>query len=623
MGYRGHGFPVLGLLLATAHLALPVAGENQGQRGILPGHESSIGGRVVDGETRRPISGAVVLVTNTPLGLQRRVTTVTDGTFAVEGLIAGSYAVAASRVGYLDGSYGRHSPIADQGLVEIVEGEHARGIEIRLWRFASLSGTVRDEAGDVLVGVKVVAFLRLSKAGESTLAEAGSALTDDRGAYRLGLMVPGRYALLVPSARSTFPPELNFAVTGRSSQVGGSFVEQSNGLPVAEINGEPAVFPTTYFPQALTLSDAVEVVVASGEDRRGADFVLRPVRPRTVSGTVLGRSGPAPFVFLRLVSRSAEDLTVQTGFESALTVSGEDGTFAFQGVTPGDYVVRALQVSRPLTPQSRLALLDFAFGLLQGPAGRRVPPSNLRLQSPPSEPELFIAQPVTVADEDVKLRLALTPAIRVGGHVAFVGSRPPPALTDLRLFVSLEPASGRVGDQLLPGWVDASGEFMTYGVPPGRYVIRVGGDSPGWFLRSAIYDGQDRVDSPMELAAGDLKDLVVTFTDRQGFLNGTVIGDGDVPDAAAAVLLFPVDRRAWRDFGGKSRRLVSARVSTKGRYQISAPPPGEYLIVAVAADRVDNWSDLKTLELLSKVATRIRIDDSQLLSQDLRTARPR
>ena len=97
---------------------------------------------------------------------------------------------------------------------------------------------------------------------------------------------------------------------------------------------------------------------------------------------------------------------------------------------------------------------------------------------------------------------------------------------------------------------------------------------------------------------------------------------GRVPDAAAAVLLFPVDRRAWRDFGGKSRRLVSARVSTKGRYQISAPPPGEYLIVAVAADRVDNWSDLKTLELLGKAATRIRIDDSQLLSQDLRTAHP-
>lgn len=128
----------------------------------------------IDGRLWNPVTGAPVrkadVVIGTPGGVAvKRAITDSDGHYAVDGLPAGRYRVAAGRAGYL--------PSLANTVVFLKADESRHGVNIAMDRPATISGHVFDAEGDPVDRIKVVA---LRSAGGKT-ARVGQSETNDRG----------------------------------------------------------------------------------------------------------------------------------------------------------------------------------------------------------------------------------------------------------------------------------------------------------------------------------------------------------------------------------------------------------------------------------------------------------
>jgi hypothetical protein len=153
-------------------------------------------------------------------------------------------------------------------------------------------------------------------------------------------------------------------------------------------------------------------------------------------------------------------------------------------------------------------------------------------------------------------------------------------------------------------------------VPPGRDVLRVSRLPAGWFLKSALCQGRDVEDVPLDLTSKDAGGVVITFTDRPSSLSGVVRG-GDGSDPTALVLVYPVDSAAWSSSGALSRRMRTARAAKDGTYSLQALPAGEYYVVAVHDDMPGEGQDPAVLQALSRVARTTRLVDGEQKIENL------
>src|SRR5690606_12130664 len=97
-----------------------------------PAGTAVISGRIIAGDTGRPLKRARILAT----GGGRPFSTTTDdeGRFRLERLPAASYSIAASKTGYVDGVYGQRRPGAPGVPIEIADGQLVGNVDIRLIR---------------------------------------------------------------------------------------------------------------------------------------------------------------------------------------------------------------------------------------------------------------------------------------------------------------------------------------------------------------------------------------------------------------------------------------------------------------------------------------------------------
>jgi hypothetical protein len=86
---------------------------------------------------------------------------------------------------------------------------------------------------------------------------------------------------------------------------------------------------------------------------------------------------------------------------------------------------------------------------------------------------------------------------------------------------------------------------------------------PGWTIKSELLNGRDVLDFPFDLEFHEhVGDIVITFTDQQTELSGTVVGADGKPNADATVLVFATDDRFWTP---RSRRIEAARPDINGQ----------------------------------------------------------
>ena len=620
-------FATIALVVA---LSVTTSGQVGPSGGAPPGPRTGIiVGQVIDAATGQPASEAIVTLTmpkyqpDLPTTPKGRVMTDGEGRFFFTELPAGDYYLESTKDGYARGSYGQRRPFGRSQPLTLREGERRTDVELPVWKFAVIGGTVVDEAGEPVVGITVRALAKNVIAGRTRYGNmelipelVPVATTDDRGMFRLAQLSPGSYVVFVPSTHTTVPAaslenpdttlrnelfwggvqEMTPLGQPRTVQMGEFALMTLNRVlipPAPAPSGRMQVYRTTFYPAAATAGAATPVAVKAGEERTDITINLRPGPAVRVSGRLVTPDGSTPPpLMIRLVGEAMTDVTSvgspgagEVGLETVTALSDSRGRFMLLGVPPGDYILQ--QANRFL-----------ARPLQQG------------------KPSYWISQPITVGREDVTdFVVQLRPVLRVEGRLEFRRSDPQ-ATPGLRLAgITFETASGELGQF----FAEVNRDDFTFATVAagGRYIARPV-ETGGWFVQSVTLDGKDFTDRAIDLQS-DATSFVVTYTDRPSKVSGTVTDARGGQSATAVVLAFPVDQQRWTGYGNSPRTLKSAPTTSSGVYTFDHLPPGDYYLIAVENVDADGWQDPTRLEALASRATRLSVaSGDSLKTVDLR-----
>jgi hypothetical protein len=524
-----------------------------------------------------------------------------------------------------------------------------------MWRHGVITGTVLDEAGEPVIGIRVQAFLGSHVAGRRRYGPGASATTDDRGVYRIAQLLPGEYLVAVPSKQTSIPTEvmdvffaggstraqrdelgremkeIDAAVVPAGSRYATNVgdvtipLEPGTATPTSQANGALSIYPSAFYPAASSAAQAAAVAVRSGEERGNIDVQLHVEKSARVSGSLLAPDGTASHVPVRLQGSGNEALGA--GLDAAVTMTDAAGAFTFIGVPAGQYTLCVVREPRPPVDPAESNRLTVQAGLVSLSTSAPSPPAASAPPPVPGDATLWAQVPLVVGANDMSdVIVSLRPGPRMSGRVEFDGTSQipdPSAVVNLR--ITLEPADGSPaarGLSIPTGHPDERGEFTTLGVPPGRYLVSVSGlPLPGWVFKGAPYEGRDLADTSIEMGTRDISGVTLTFTDRPARIEGTV-RTGAAPDGDTVVLAYPTDADAWSTSGATPRRMRAVRAASDGAYALPNLPAGEYYVVAVRDDLVD-WQDPAVLRSLARSAEQVHLVDGERKSVNLRTVSAR
>lgn len=609
------------LLSASALTASPLNGQiPMPLRDVRPGVQQPqpVGTAVITGTVTMAASGQParrvrVNVSSSELRGTRTATTDDQGRFSFTALPAGRYTLSASKPGHLAVTYGQRTPGRAGTPIQLSDGQKFHA-DLRIPKGSVLTGTILDEHGEPAPQVSVRASRVAMQNGARTLIGANSGSTDDRGIYRLFGLMPGEY-LVCATPRNTVVndadrarielqalqrsvdavvranPAQEAAIRERIASLEAS-VAQSNSDETAPVGYAPVCYPGT-----ISSTGGSTVMVGVGEERSAVDFQLQLAPMARVEGTVVNSTGAQiREIQVRLTELNALGSSLPTPTARA----GADGRFVLSNVPPGQYRVTARGAVTPPRPAAAPT----------PPAGRTT------TMQPRAEPiNLWASADIVVDGRNVSnVMLPLQQGVALSGQIRFEGSAtPPPDLTRLRItMMSAEPTpvAGTAA-----GRVDASGRFTIPSVTPGLYRVSASG-AAGWFVESAIIGGQDALDLPVEVKATQSPGpMVVTFTDQQAELSGTMTNEKGEPAIEHTLVVFAADQRFWTR---NARRIQSARPATDGRFTLRNLPPGEYLLASVLDLEPGALYDTAFLQQLSTSAMRISVQPGEKKVQDLR-----
>jgi hypothetical protein len=527
-----------------------------------------IAGRVLTTDSGRPMRRATVFASAPELPGGRGVLTDEDGSFELTALPAGRYTVTVAMPGFVSLFYGQRRPLQPGTPIQLVNGQQVRGIQFRLPRGSVIGGHVFDSSGDPMAGVVVRLQRYLYREGERHLNPAGTATTDDQGAFRVWGLNPGNY-YVDAQARITvgIPGEpLNGGLVGASTNA-------AAGVPQSQ---DARAYVPTYYPGVTSIAEARPITLGISQETLGIDFNLQFVRAARISGRVTNPDGGA--------TESGDVSLVAGGRNGGFAVSFAGhirgaGTFEILNVPPGQYTLQA--------------------------------------RGTDDDPPDFASQPFQVAGADITdVSIQLGKAVRARGAVTFSGSRSQPP--DLG-WAQLQVAAVSVEPSIVPmmrALVDAEGHFIVEGVPPGPSLIRPVLDIPGWVLQSVTVNGRDVSDKPIDLRPGqELSNVLMTFTDNATEVSGTIATDQGVPVTDYTVLAFSTDPAVWHAY---SRRIVTARPDQNGKFTIRGLPAGSYYLVPIDPAEPGEWLDAAYLEAHRLQAVRLTLAAGEVKTQDFR-----
>jgi hypothetical protein len=417
----------------------------------------------------------------------------------------------------------------------------------------SVSGTVVDERGEPMQGVVVRAqHLRTVNGRVVALTATDPVDTDDRGRFRIFGLRPGEYVV--------------------------------TALVTARLGG-PREYAATYAGGALDLDSASRWVIGDTEEG-GVGVEMVPAELFSVAGTVLSSTG-APGsgnVRLTLTHRSGRPIP-----EPRTVSLGPGGSFSFDGLPPGDYVVQANTGGVLGTPA------EFGVAFVTVGEGARTP---------------VVVQTVT-------------PSILSGRIIVEEGTGDQPSTTALALSLRVLPADPDRSPPNQSGTASlatqSDGTFYVTGLA-GRNRIVLGSALEGWFMKELLVGGSDVAAEPFDFGAGgnSFDDAVLVLSPRGAVITGQPEPerDGRLPTYSALVFSTDSGTRISR-----SQFIKHVRAAADGTFRVTGLPPGSYYVAAVRnlmpPVGIDEWEPAE-LERLAGVATRVTVAEGET-----RTVRPR
>jgi uncharacterized protein (DUF2141 family) len=439
---------------------------------------------------------------------------------------------------------------------------------------------------------------------------------------------------------------------GRAGPLGDRLAQVQQQLQQTEQEQTVAYAPV-YFPGTTMPSGASAVTLAVGDERVGVDFQLQLVQTAKIEGTVTSPTGTTPQgTQVSLVAIDQGTMPGIPGVGTNQTRVNPDGRFTFTGIAPGTYRLmartpvrqqdpNATQPGQPTAPQpGGRGGFDPAQGRGRGGNG----PGQI-------VDVLWAATDVNVAGQNLKdVALTLQPGMTVTGRVQFEGTTATVPADLTRVRVNLAPRGQQpfdMGGGSPPTQVDAAGRFTITGVVPGTYTLsanapsgnaqgRAGGGGGGggtatagaargattqapaanWRLKSAVAGGRDVLDFPLVIEPNhEVGGAILTFTDRTQEVSGMIQDPMGRPTADFTIIVFPSDKNYWVPL---SRRIVSARPITDGRFTLQNLPPGDYRLTAVTDVEPGEWYNPDFLQQLMGASIPISLQAGEKKIQDIR-----
>jgi hypothetical protein len=565
-------------------------------RAVARGTATIAGVVLTDDSDARPVRHARVTLRGAePFG---GLTTVTDdrGRFAFMDLPAGRFELTASKDGWVSSAYGAKRPLRPGTSIPVREGQKV-DLTFRLLHGAAITGIVLDNMGQPSIGTTVRAMRYSTITGERRLSPSrASAITDDRGIYRISGLPPGDYVV-----GAWWRPGF-FATKGDELRI-------TTDLDVRHARSpEPSPVPpdrtvalaSTFYPGTTAPAQAAVLTIRPAEERTGVDFTLQVVPTARVEGTItLPTSASVPTGVQVTLMATGQMLFPGIPYDGYRTTgTGADGSFAFSDVSPGRYTL----VARASLP-SAIA------------SGRATSTENTEM--------LWASTDLSIDGDSISgLSLMLTPGITMTGRVRFESSSvKPPA--DLRAAkIALQPVQAGDSVSVTPSGasVEADGRFTMTGITPGRY--RLTATFPGssrWVVRSAIVDGIDTLDVPIVIQPNqNVANAAITFIDRPSQLTGRLENAAGGAAPEYSIVLFPDDQTLWTP---QSRRIQSVRPAVDGGFTFANIPAGTYQLVAVDDIEPGEWYDPAILRQLIASSMKVSITEGEKRVQNVRIGR--
>ena len=427
---------------------------------------------------------------------------------------------------------------------------------------------------------------------------------------------------------------------GRGGDIANRLAQVQQQLQQTE--EQTVAYAPVFFPGTTMPSGASTVALAVGEERGGVDFQLQLVQTARIEGTVSSPDGVLPpNIQVGLLPHDPGGLPNIPGIGTAMSRVNNNGQFQFSGVAPGQYRLVARAAVRQDQPASAQPAQPAAAGRggvdpgqFQGRGGRG---------GGPIVQVLWASTDISIGGQNIRdLVLGLQPGMTVRGQVQFDGVLATPPADLARLRVNLMPRGQQMFDMgggAPPVQVDPTGRFTITGVVPGRYSLSAnapnnqpnrggqpqpapqrgqGAATPSWRLKSAMAGGRDVLDFPLVIEPNqEVGGLLLTFTDRTQEVTGTIQDPTGRPTSDFTIIIFPTDSRYWVP---QSRRILSARPSTDGKFTLANLPVGEYRLTAVTDVEPGEWYNPDFLQQLMGASIGVSLRDGEKKVQDIRVA---
>ncbi len=608
----------LGVLVSCVGFSLATAAQSVAAGDQTPSRDAArltgsafVTGVVTDEGTGRPLRRAAVALSGGGLSTPNRAITDEGGRFAFSSVPFGQYTLNAQKPGYLTTYYGSSRPgrAPDRPAITLSAGAPSANISLRASRGAVITGIVVDPNGRPAPNLRISLQEYRMTAGERQLvaySTPGPAMTDDRGAYRVFGLLPGDYIVGVTPLSADAVPIGAIDVQWAQQQIR----QGQAGLAAGTAASSPAVRPPdrpqpmqygrVFFPGTADPAGAVPITLRPGEERAGVDFGLQYVPSSRVEGVVMGPDGK-PMSRLQLtVTQPGVPGNVPYGINWTDNAAG--GKFTINGLSPGQYRLSA-----------------------------RTNNSMTRAPGPPASPAAPLLWGITdlaLSGADVTdVAITLRPSLTMSGRMIFAATTqaPPQNLGNIRVTV-LPVANSDLPAPAATATVAADGTFTVTGVLPGRHrlnatgpaLARIGGPPASWLLKSATLNGQDISDRLFDVTPdGSLQNVVLTWSDRPAEVSGKLLDPSGHPAAGYTVVLFTTDRTFW---GLQSRRTLRFPPGPEGQFRFQGLLPGEYYISAVTDVGPEDFADPAFFEQLVNASLKIRLEEGEKKTQDLRLA---
>jgi hypothetical protein len=275
-----------------------------------------LAGTVVNDLNGHPLARAHVTLLPAQTGL-RTVEADTDdkGAFAIRTVASGRYSLSAARDGYLTTSVCWMGTVRLQQVFPIARNESVTGLVFRLRPFAVMAGRISFDDGEPAMNLRVEAYREYRHHLQHGYALAASAMTNDRGEYRLFGLQPGSYIVAATERPTAAEEQIRDAQTLR--------------------------YTTTFYASSTKLGEAVPVHLDYGQETGGIDVALKRVHQVKLQGHVIsGMSGEAA----SSASIAMQRLDAHNNASIAVTVPvtfDHDHRFEIRDVTPEAYVIWA------------------------------------------------------------------------------------------------------------------------------------------------------------------------------------------------------------------------------------------------------------------------------------------